>query len=98
LCGVVVEDAVECEYLIFDFLAIGDDGSREFLDGVVFGRVEYSGKGPLSVLTVSLIRSLALALWGVMGMCGQYSQAPVIDDLDDGSDAALLKLGSGDAG
>lgn len=44
LIGIFVEYTVESKSLVFDSLSIRNDTSRESLDWIVLGRIEYAGR------------------------------------------------------
>ncbi len=77
LSRVLVKDLVKCKCPIFDSLAgIGHDGSSIPLDGIMFGWIEYS------------VTKMSYCLLVVM-MTRDFSQALVVNDLDDRSKALL---------
>lgn len=64
LHGVLVEYAVESERLVLDTFPLRHDGAGETLNGIIFGRVEYSGV---------LLAYLMLDGWYV-GLCTSTSR------------------------
>jgi hypothetical protein len=53
LCGGLVEDPIECKCLVLDSFALrSNEGFREFMNGVVFWRIEY----PIATLAFQVNR------------------------------------------